>query len=30
MYGKHDDLVTSDWREPPHPDPESVGDRHAV
>jgi hypothetical protein len=23
MYGKHDDLVTSDWREPPHPDPES-------
>jgi hypothetical protein len=23
MYGKHDQLVTSDWREPPHPDPES-------
>jgi N,N-dimethylformamidase beta subunit-like, C-terminal len=23
MYGKHDALVTSDWREPPHPDPES-------
>jgi len=23
MYGKHDDLVTSDWREPPDPDPES-------
>jgi hypothetical protein len=23
MYGKHDDLVTSDWREPPHRDPES-------
>jgi hypothetical protein len=23
MYGVHDDLVTSDWREPPHPDPES-------
>jgi hypothetical protein len=23
MYGKHNDLVTSDWREPPHPDPES-------
>jgi hypothetical protein len=23
MYGKHDDLVTSDWREPPNPDPES-------
>jgi N,N-dimethylformamidase beta subunit-like, C-terminal len=23
MYGKQDDLVTSDWREPPHPDPES-------
>jgi hypothetical protein len=23
MYGVHDDLVTSDWREPPNPDPES-------
>ncbi len=23
MYGKRNDLVTSDWREPPHPDPES-------
>ena len=23
MYGKHNALVTSDWREPPHPDPES-------
>lgn len=23
MYGKHDRLVTSDWREPPHADPES-------
>jgi hypothetical protein len=23
MYGKHDQLVTSDWREPPHADPES-------
>lgn len=23
MYGKHSDLVTSDWREPPNPDPES-------
>jgi hypothetical protein len=23
MYGKDDALVTSDWREPPHPDPES-------
>jgi hypothetical protein len=23
MYGKHDALVTSDWREGPHPDPES-------
>ncbi len=23
MYGKHDALVTSDWREPPHPEPES-------
>jgi hypothetical protein len=23
MYGKHNDQVTSDWREPPHPDPES-------
>ena len=23
MYGKQDDLVTSDWREPPHPAPES-------
>jgi len=23
MYRKHDELVTSDWREPPHPDPES-------
>jgi len=23
MYGKHDELVTSDWREPPDPDPES-------
>ena len=23
MYGKNDALVTSDWREPPHPDPES-------
>lgn len=23
MYGKHDALVTSDWREPPHRDPES-------
>ena len=23
MYGKDNDLVTSDWREPPHPDPES-------
>ncbi len=23
MYGKHNDLVTSDWREPPDPDPES-------
>ncbi len=23
MYGKHDDLVTSDWREPPHAEPES-------
>jgi len=22
-YGKHNALVTSDWREPPHPDPES-------
>jgi hypothetical protein len=24
MYGRHDALVTSDWREPPHPDPESA------
>jgi hypothetical protein len=23
MYGKHNALVTSDWREPPHSDPES-------
>jgi hypothetical protein len=23
MYGKHNALVTSDWREPPHADPES-------
>ncbi|HVB42345.1 MAG TPA: N,N-dimethylformamidase beta subunit family domain-containing protein [Streptosporangiaceae bacterium] len=23
MYGKHNALVTNDWREPPHPDPES-------
>jgi hypothetical protein len=23
MYGKDNALVTSDWREPPHPDPES-------
>jgi len=23
MYGKQNDLVTSDWREPPNPDPES-------
>jgi hypothetical protein len=23
MYGKDDAVVTSDWREPPHPDPES-------
>ena len=23
MYGKHNALVTSDWRDPPHPDPES-------
>jgi hypothetical protein len=23
MYGKHNSLVTSDWREPPDPDPES-------
>ena len=23
MYGRHDDLVTSDWREPPHAEPES-------
>lgn len=23
MYGVHDELVTSDWREPPHADPES-------
>jgi hypothetical protein len=23
MYGRHDELVTSDWREPPDPDPES-------
>jgi hypothetical protein len=23
MYGKHNNLVTSDWREPPHADPES-------
>jgi hypothetical protein len=23
MYGVRNDLVTSDWREPPHPDPES-------
>ncbi|HEX9034065.1 MAG TPA: N,N-dimethylformamidase beta subunit family domain-containing protein [Streptosporangiaceae bacterium] len=23
MYGKHNALVTSDWREPPRPDPES-------
>jgi len=23
MYGKDNKLVTSDWREPPHPDPES-------
>jgi hypothetical protein len=23
MYGKQNDQVTSDWREPPHPDPES-------
>ena len=23
MYGKNNALVTSDWREPPHPDPES-------
>jgi hypothetical protein len=23
MYGKDDALVTSDWRQPPHPDPES-------
>jgi len=23
MYGKDNTLVTSDWREPPHPDPES-------
>ena len=23
MYGKDNSLVTSDWREPPHPDPES-------
>ncbi len=23
MYGRHNELVTSDWREPPHPDPES-------
>jgi hypothetical protein len=23
MYGKHDALVTSDWREPPHVEPES-------
>ncbi len=23
MYGVHNDLVTSDWREPPNPDPES-------
>jgi hypothetical protein len=23
MFGVHDDLVTSDWREPPHPEPES-------
>ena len=23
MYGRHDDLVTSDWREPPNADPES-------
>jgi hypothetical protein len=23
MYGKHNALVTSDWREPPNPDPES-------
>jgi hypothetical protein len=23
MYGKDNDLVTSDWREPPNPDPES-------
>jgi hypothetical protein len=23
VYGKHNDLVTSDWREPPNPDPES-------
>src|ERR1022692_2862231 len=23
MYGQDDALVTSDWREPPHPDPES-------
>jgi hypothetical protein len=23
MYGKHSELVTSDWREPPHADPES-------
>jgi hypothetical protein len=24
MYGRNDDLVTSDWREPPNPDPESA------
>ncbi|HEY7142642.1 MAG TPA: N,N-dimethylformamidase beta subunit family domain-containing protein [Streptosporangiaceae bacterium] len=24
MYGKDNALVTSDWREPPHPDPESA------
>ena len=23
MYGEDNALVTSDWREPPHPDPES-------
>jgi len=23
MFGRHNALVTSDWREPPHPDPES-------
>jgi hypothetical protein len=24
MYGKHDALVTNDWREPPRPDAEST------